>query len=265
MKQLFNIIAVYLPSLLFSQSSLSDFSYLLGKWQIIDEAKGKITKETWIFEGDNFIGNSFTLTNGIKTFEENMELSIKDGKFVYSVNNPGNDSWVHFTQETKSANGLSIFENRSHDFPKYISYKSKGNHGIEAEIGDFSQIKIPYSFEKVQDDDSIQIHSVFSLMQMKYYLGDMDGVANHYDEESMIVGGNTFIEGKEQIKKYWSFFQRGKWQLDSDWLNINGDTAVQRGRSTITYDGDRPQDKVEFLINWIKKEGQWLIKQDIYW
>jgi hypothetical protein len=246
------------------QLVLKNLSYILGEWKIIDRENKKITIEKWSFENDYYKGYSYTLTDGKKTFEENMKISFKDGKAVYSVNTPGQANWIDFVQEDTAKYGEIKFENRKHDFPKYISYRQKGKFGYYAEIGDFEKIKVPFNYKSITND-SIEITKTLSLMQLKYFLGDMVGVASYYDISGRIIGGLNLIESRNQIESYWSSFKKGRWLLESAWLKINKETAVQRGKSTLSYDNSSYQDKVDFVLNWIKKEGKWYILQDIYW
>jgi hypothetical protein len=248
-----------------TQPSLKDLSFLIGTWKINKVKEGKVSTETWAFEDDRYYGHSITVQNGKVTFEENMTITSNDGSVLLSVKSPDNENWVSFTNlGGMNADKAFVFENKSHDFPKYISYKIPLGLKMEAEIGDFDKVKIFYPFIKVINDTT-EIKSILSNMQLKYYLGDLSSIGNYYDLDGIVTGGNTFIEGRKEIRSYWKTFAQGQWNLQSDWIKLKGNTAIQRGKSRIKYTDGRQPDKVEFLINWIKKAGKWYLSQDIYW
>ncbi len=256
------LLLVFLPLFCVGQS-MDDLQWLLGKWQRSNTTIDKSTTESWKFENDSYIGHSFTLTNGKTTFEENMKLKFIDGVLTYSVNAPENNDWINFTLSQPYSKEHLKFDNKKHDFPKYIHYTLNADHSISAIVGD-EENKIDFHFIQAQENDSIQINAVISKMQLAYFSGRLSDIASFYSKDALITGGNTLIEGHDNIVNYWQSFQKGQWILNTNWLKTYGDRAVQRGSSKINYPNGT-SDNVDFLLNWKKVNGEWLISQDIYW
>lgn len=256
------LIFLLLPICTIAQN-LSDYKWLLGTWQQVSTKKEKVTTESWTFENNYYVGYSFTMTKGKKTFEETMTIKAGNGLLTYSVYAPGNKTWVDFTMAHPAKKELLLFENKAHDFPKYIQYQLQNNNTIAAEVGD-SENKIHFLYHSATIDDSTAIYMVLNKMQLAYNSGSISTVANFYADDALITGGNTHVEGRQAIAKYWTGFQPGNWSLTSNWLKTYSDRAVQRGSSKITYSNSK-SDNVEFLLNWKKIDGQWKISQDIYW
>jgi ketosteroid isomerase-like protein len=259
MKVLFFLL---LPLCCFAQN-LSNYNWLVGTWQQVDAKKEKVSTELWTFENNSYIGYSFTLTKGKKTFEESMTIKANKGFLTYSVYAPENKAWVNFTMAHSDKNEHLLFENKAHDFPKYIQYHLQNKNTIAAEVGD-SENKIHFLYHRATIEDSTAIYIVINKMQLAYNSGNISEIANYYANDALITGGKTPVEGHEAIVKYWTGFKAGNWTLTSHWLKTYGDHAVQRGSSKIAY-SNGTSDNVEFLLNWKKVDGQWKISQDIYW
>lgn len=242
---------------------LSDYQWLLGSWQQSDLKNEKVITENWKFEGDAYIGYSYTMKKGKKTFEEKMTIKSHNGNLVYSVFAPENNAWVDFTMSKFEGVESLHFVNKLHDFPKYIQYNLEKDNTIKAEVGD-GTTHLNFIYSKNNDADSTAIQFVLSKMQLAYHSGDMTSIAQYYSDDALITGGQTVIEGHDNIRNYWSTFQVGHWTLTSLWLKTYGDHAVQKGTSKITYPNGT-SDNVSFLLNWKKVNGHWKISQDIYW
>ncbi len=250
----------------FSQS-ISDYQWLLGKWQINNPKEKKLTTETWSFVENAYIGHSFTLTDGVKTFEEIMKLSYVSGRLTYSVSTPeNNNDWIDFTMEKNKNKNELLFENKAHDFPKYISYKLASPNKINAEVGDNAETKIPFNYTRTTNQDSIDIGIVISRMQLAYFEGRYRDIAKFYSNDAIVTNGDLFVKGRKALDKYWSDFNAygGTWKLTSEWLKIDGMTAVQKGKSLIMEKHNQASN-VNFLLNWRKENGEWKIVQDVYW
>jgi ketosteroid isomerase-like protein len=257
-----SLIFLLLPFCCTSQN-LSDYQWLLGTWQQSDIQKEKIITEAWKFEDDAYVGYSNTVKKGKKTFEEKMTIKAHNGNLVYSVFTPENNTWVDFTMSNFDSVGNLFFENKLHDFPKYIQYNLQKDNTIKAEVGDGTN-HLNFMYSKINDADSIAIQLVLSKMQLAYHIGMMTDITQYYCDDALITGGNTVIEGHDNIKRYWSTFQVGNWKLTNHWLKTYGDHAVQKGTSKISYPNGT-SDIVNFLLNWKKVNGLWKISQDIYW
>lgn len=255
-------IFLLLPFCCISQN-LSDYQWLLGTWQQSDPQKEKVITEVWKFEGDAYIGYSNTFKKSIKTFEEKMTIKTINGNLVYSVFAPENNAWVDFTMPKSEYVNVLHFENNQHDFPKYINYEFQKDHSIKAEVGDGTN-KLNFLYSNIQNIDSIAIQLILSKMQLAYHSGNINSIAQYYSNDALITGGNTVVEGHDNIMKYWSSFQSGNWTLTTLWLKTYADHAVQKGTSKISYPNGT-SDNVNFLLNWKKVNGLWKISQDIYW
>jgi hypothetical protein len=143
-------------------------------------------------------------------------------------------------------------------------------HG-ELMLNKQTPLKTEYEFiykRKPTTDESTFL-SLLDTMEARYNEKNYIGVANFYDDDSEIIGGNTYEKGRMAIDNYWyniGMKYGGSWELQSHWVKINSEssTATQRGTSTLAA-ANGSKSVVEFILNWKKTMQGWKIVQDIYW
>ena len=129
MRKVLLLIAMLLPGLGFSQQFPNVFA---GTW--CDTIHG--IYEHWELTGDQQLkGYSYELKNGEKVISEFIEITMHEGKMVYtvSVKNQNNEKPVSF--ELSSTDSIYTFVNLDHDFPAYIQYKVITEDYIRAKVG----------------------------------------------------------------------------------------------------------------------------------
>jgi len=148
-------IVVALPVIGSAQTSFSmdDLAFMHGSWSLKTE-KGRIV-ESWkkinhaYFEGISYsIGHS-----GDSILLETVKLRKLDGAifFIPTGYAEGNNSTIAF-KLISAENNTFIFENKEHDFPTRIVYRSVSDDKILAWIegsvnGKLKKIEYPYSRE----------------------------------------------------------------------------------------------------------------------
>ena len=114
-----------------------------------------------------------------------------------------------------------------------------------------------------------EIRGLNAAMEAAFRAGKMNEVAAFYANDAMMMapGGGRVI-GRDAIDSYWARFQNPvDWTLDV--ISVEGDAtlAVERGQSTLVYykDGTEHRSIVQFILVWVKVDGEWKIAVDTYW
>lgn len=105
--------------------------WLAGCWE--QRAGGRVTLEMWMPpDGGLMIGGSRT-TIGARTREyEHLRLAEVDDRLVYTAL-PSGQREASFTSVQVTDSGFAV-ENRQHDFPQRIEYRSHGSDSLVARI-----------------------------------------------------------------------------------------------------------------------------------
>ncbi|WP_286844006.1 MULTISPECIES: DUF6265 family protein [Sphingobacterium] len=124
-----------------------NFDWLVGKWQLTNEAKDKRTFEYWKKIKDaEYVGFAFTLHNLDTIHQEKMQLSKSDGNWNLKVKTPDEKDFITF-EMTMMKNGLFECTNDSLPFPKKITYWRDGEK-LKANVAGDS-LQIPFAFAKI--------------------------------------------------------------------------------------------------------------------
>ncbi len=122
--------------------------WLLGKWKKSDDNTQKLTYEYWTKKNDSiFLGHGFILQNNDTIWQEKILLHKQASNWYLDISTPENKNTVRFKLISKQQNKL-VFENKTHDFPKTISYW-KANDKLYATVANETQ-KIEFQFELVK-------------------------------------------------------------------------------------------------------------------
>jgi hypothetical protein len=78
------------------------------------------------------LGSSRTVVNGAVREWEQVRLSVREGRVVYTAN-PSGQAQAEFTATTVSDSGFAV-ENPAHDFPQRIIYRRHGADSLIARI-----------------------------------------------------------------------------------------------------------------------------------
>jgi len=121
-------------------SSLDPIRWLVGEWTTAGE--GKQVLESWTaispntFEGLGAVRSGET---GEFTETETLRLVAMSGSVYYIAKVPENDLPVPF-EMTSCGEGLAVFRNPSHDFPKRLTYRLTGPDRMSVSVsGDREQ------------------------------------------------------------------------------------------------------------------------------
>jgi hypothetical protein len=125
--------------------SKSEFDWLVGDWQRLNDRPGRTTFEHWTkISSFEYHGLGYTLRNGDTIFKENMKLHIKNGKWIFEVSGVNEDPTLFVVSE--KARRSFTCENEKNEFPKYIEYSLDGRT-LKARIyGDGQEVL--FSFER---------------------------------------------------------------------------------------------------------------------
>lgn len=133
-----------------TNTSLSDFNWLLGKWERTNNRAGQNTYETWIKESDTkFLSLGWTMRGKDTVVAEKVTLTIKGNDVFYIADVSENAAPVSFKIIQRSASDF-VAANTEHDFPKQIAYKKAEADMMTATISGNGR-EIIYQFKKMTD------------------------------------------------------------------------------------------------------------------
>jgi hypothetical protein len=131
--------------------SLSDFSFLQGKWSVSADSLEYF--EEWLPANDLVMqGKGGELRGRDTVFFETIKIEQRGTDFFYIVTGIDNDLPVYF-KFTGFKNDSIVFENPRHDFPQRIIYFRLSVNSIFAcidglDAGKYSRIEFPYQKSK---------------------------------------------------------------------------------------------------------------------
>jgi hypothetical protein len=144
-----------LPGLCSAQNSplFEKLSFLDGKWSLKTD-KGRIVESWKRVSNSQLEGFSYSISHsGDSTLLETIQLIELNGDilFVPTGFGEGNNTKVAF-KLISAENSTFVFENKEHDFPSRIVYRSLSKDKILAWIegavnGQFKKIEYPYTRE----------------------------------------------------------------------------------------------------------------------
>ena len=135
------------------KGKIHELQRLNGEWTTIFH--GETISEKWELQGDTmWVGNTSLLRDGQSFMTEEMNIQLKDGKFVFctSVKDQNEGLEVKFTLKEHSGNRL-VFENLKHDFPQLITYDLKNDKELNAYISGTNQgekIRMDFNYKRVK-------------------------------------------------------------------------------------------------------------------
>ncbi len=116
-----------------NKQKFKKLEWLVGTWTRTNAAKEKSGYETWSKVSElKLSGKGVTLQGGKAVFVENLEFVVMGADIFYRVLVTGEKNAVYFKLTALDKDGFTC-ENPTHDFPKKISYRRKGN-GLNAII-----------------------------------------------------------------------------------------------------------------------------------
>ena len=110
---------------------VDDLGWLAGCWTMSRD--GRVTEETWLRPAaGNLVGVGRTLRDGALRQYEFMRIDVQNGVVTFTAV-PSNQSQASFPAVRHTA-GEIVFENKAHDFPRTITYRSSGPDTLYAAI-----------------------------------------------------------------------------------------------------------------------------------
>jgi hypothetical protein len=111
--------------------ALARLHWLAGCWEL---SRGtRTTLEMWMPPaGGVMLGASRTLSAGVLREWEQLRLSVRDGRVIYTAT-PSAQAQTEFTASAVSDSGFTV-ENPTHDFPQRIIYRRRGADSLIARI-----------------------------------------------------------------------------------------------------------------------------------
>ncbi|MBK8698826.1 MAG: hypothetical protein IPN29_04520 [Saprospiraceae bacterium] len=266
MKNLWFVVLAF-PCFAFCQSTRPSLpSWISGNWYYDEDVKGKSILESWSIGKETYTGMSVTRRFGQQIFAEEMVIKYKGDTLVFGANVPENEDWVYFPCIQSNTDSV-VFENPTHDFPKRIAYYRHGTDSLKAKVGDGTKhLYYAYRREQGQKEVEVTLNGLLSDMMTSYNEGRFEDVAKVYNNDAVILGGQSCVEGKIDLVRYWKDLGTlgGKWKLTAEWTRIFPSHILQKGRSVIT-DINGQKHEVEFLLHWKRTGAGWKIDQDFFW
>jgi hypothetical protein len=110
---------------------LTRLRWLAGCWEL--NRGNRTAIEMWMQPaGGLMLGASRTISGGAVREFEQVRLSVREGRVVYTAS-PSGQPTAEFTQAALSDSGFTV-ENPSHDFPQRIIYSRRGADSLIARI-----------------------------------------------------------------------------------------------------------------------------------
>ena len=140
------ILVVFISLLTECTPPQASFNWLLGEWQRVETDSSTTTFETWVKEGDQYLGHGYVMQGADTVWQERMVLQNNGEGWEFVVSTPGNDDTVIFTL-TEFDSESFVAANPEHDFPKRIAYSRKGTELHALVTG--GDTKLTYQFVPV--------------------------------------------------------------------------------------------------------------------
>ena len=122
------VIALEAPA---QDAGLEKLRWLAGCWEL--QRGHRQTIEMWMAPaGGLMLGASRTIVGGTVREFEQVRLSLRDGKIVYTAS-PSGQARTDFTASAIGDSGFTV-ENPAHDFPQRIIYARRGADSLVARI-----------------------------------------------------------------------------------------------------------------------------------
>ena len=123
--------------------------------------------------------------------------------------------------------------------------------------------------ERQKSNTEAEIFKVNREMELAFNNKNYEAIADFYSRDAVMLGNNTEVIGRENLREYWGRFEGGDtWELSNiEIKELGGDYALQRGISVITWknsEGEISESKVIFSLVWRKTEEGWKIMLDHY-
>lgn len=126
---------------------LSEFYWLEGTWKILDSEENAF--ESWEIDDQLMTGTGYKLDENNDTIiNERMSLQLVDSTIEFVADVSHNDKPIHF-RLVESASEFR-FENKEHDFPKWLIYNKISRDSMSATIGD-EQRHITFQFVRTSE------------------------------------------------------------------------------------------------------------------
>jgi hypothetical protein len=110
---------------------VESLGWLSGCWTTSRD--GRVTEETWLRPaGGNLVGVGRTLRDGTLRQYEFMRIDVQNGAVTFTAVRSG-QSPASFPAVRQTADEI-VFENKAHDFPRTITYRSSGPDTLYAAI-----------------------------------------------------------------------------------------------------------------------------------
>lgn len=110
---------------------VDSLGWLSGCW--IMTRDGRLTEETWLKPaGGIAVGVGRTLHDGVLRQFEFMRIDVQNGVVTFTAI-PSGQASASFPAVSQTSNQI-VFENKAHDFPQKITYRSPGTDRLYAAI-----------------------------------------------------------------------------------------------------------------------------------
>ncbi len=126
---------------------------LVGKWQ--DVGRDHTFYEQWKLVGDKHLrGKGYVMASSDTVFIERLEIKPRGSELLYRVglSNKESDELVEFQMTSETPTRI-VFENKTHDFPKKITYEIDSTSTMRVflnghEAGEYTEIEFTF----IQDE-----------------------------------------------------------------------------------------------------------------
>ena len=97
---------------------------------------------------------------------------------------------------------------------------------------------------------------------------DAAGLADFYTENGQLLAtGIDFVTGRAAIQEFWqAAMDRGRKTVKLETVEAegHGDTAIEIGKYTLSWEAGNVMDKGKYVVIWKQESGQWKLHRDIW-
>ncbi len=248
-------------------TSLDELRWLLGNWT----ADGSKTTfhESWTALGPrNFEGAGIERSkpDGAVKGGEDLRLLEMAGGVYYVSMVTHNDLPIAF-RLTACADGVFVFENPSHDFPKRLEYRRDGLDRIAVRVSDGGEKGFTLQFTRALAADG-EASAVLAAEDARFaamVAGDAEAMRSSFADDLSYTHSSGRVENGEQLIASigsGAMRYRAVTPAEREVVMLAADAALVRGSGRFEVNaGSQPLDlQIRYLAVYSREQGAWRLR-----
>jgi hypothetical protein len=181
--------------------SLEGLRWLLGEW-VADGSQSSF-HESWRELGpDDFQGTGVERSEAAGTVGSMEDLRLlRMGQGVFYVSKVSHNELPVAFRLNRCTDGVFVFENGAHDFPKRLEYRRKGEAGFVVRVSDGGDRGYALEFRRAASN-STDGGSLLAAEDARFramIAADRQGMERWFDEDLEYVHSTGVVEGRDRL------------------------------------------------------------------